>query len=97
MRDGVSSDTIQRHFAHELAVGKARANSEIGKTLFQRAMNGDTSAMIFWAKTQMGWRDVQRLEHSSPDGTMTPRPAIDVGKLSESALAEILTAKSGTN
>ncbi len=31
-------------------------------------------------------------DHSSSDGTMTPKPAIDVSKLSESAMAELLNA-----
>lgn len=32
----------------------------------------------------------QSVEHTSPDGTMTPAPALDVSKLSTAALAEIM-------
>jgi hypothetical protein len=39
--------------------GKAKANSKIGRGLFQKAMDGDTSALIFWAKTQMRWREIK--------------------------------------
>jgi hypothetical protein len=32
--------------------------------LFNKIMNGDTSAAIFWAKTQMGWKEKSEIEHS---------------------------------
>lgn len=37
-------------------------------------------------------KPVQSMEHTSPDGTMTPKPAIDATKLSSEAMAEILNA-----
>lgn len=41
-----------------------------------------------------GWTKPLKLDHSSPDGTMTPKaaPAIDVSKLSTGAILEILEA-----
>lgn len=33
------------------------------------------------------------VDHTSTDGTMTPKPAIDASKLSDAALAEILAAQ----
>jgi hypothetical protein len=54
---GIDHDTLTRHFKAELMQGKAKANAKIGSTLFQKAMDGDTSALIFWAKTQMRWRE----------------------------------------
>lgn len=41
----------------------------------------------------LGLKDVAAHEHTSPDGSMTPKSAIDVSKLSTSALAEILAAQ----
>lgn len=93
VRDGIDTDTLRKHFAKELISGKAKANAQVGKTLFQKAMAGDTTAMIWWTKTQMRWAETHRLEHTSPDGSMTPKPALDVSKLSDAALAEILAAK----
>lgn len=40
---------------------------------------------------EFGRRD--RVDHTSSDGSMTPKSALDVSKLSDSALAEILAAK----
>ena len=58
---GIDRDTLSKHFKNELIQGKAKANSKIGQTLFQKATNGDTSAAIFWAKTQMGWRETKEI------------------------------------
>lgn len=57
IRGGIDSDTLKKHFKQELVIGKAKANSQVGKTLFQKATGGDTSAMIWWSKTQMGWKE----------------------------------------
>jgi hypothetical protein len=53
VRKGISVDTLTKHFADELISGKAKANSQVGRTLFQKATSGDTTAMIWWSKTQM--------------------------------------------
>jgi transcriptional regulator with XRE-family HTH domain len=37
--------------------------------------------------------DRQAVEHTSPDGSMTPKPAIDAAKLSDAALREIAAAR----
>ena len=97
VRDGIHVETLRTHFAQELISGKAKANGQVGKTLFQKVMSGDTTAMIWWTKTQMRWAETHRLEHTSPDGSMTPKPALDVSKLSDAALAEILAAKHATD
>ena len=97
VRDGIDYDTLRKHFAKELISGKAKANAQVGKTLFQKVMAGDTTAAIWWTKTQMRWAETHRLEHTSPDGSMTPKPALDVSKLSDSALAEILAARNTTD
>ena len=68
IQDGIDTDTLRKHFASELVAGKAKANGQIGKTLFQKAMGGDTTAMIWWSKTQMRWSEVQKHEHSGIDG-----------------------------
>ena len=68
VRDGIHIDTLRKHFAIELVAGKAKANSGIGRTLFQKAMGGDTTAMIWWSKTQMRWAETQKHELTGADG-----------------------------
>ena len=38
VRGGIDTDTLRKHFATELVAGKAKANSGVGRTLFQKAM-----------------------------------------------------------
>lgn len=68
VRDGIHVDTLRAHFATELISGKAKANSGVGRTLFQKAMGGDTAAMIWWSKTQMRWAETQKHELTGADG-----------------------------
>ena len=68
IRNGIDADTLRKHFATELVAGKAKANSGVGRTLFQKAMGGDTAAMIWWSKTQMRWKEVQQHEITGADG-----------------------------
>jgi hypothetical protein len=78
IREGIDTDTLRKHFAIELQSGKAKANAQVGKTLFQKVMAGDTTAAIWWSKTQMRWKETQHHEHSSPDGTMSPPTVIQI-------------------
>ena len=68
IRGGIALETLREHFAKELVSGKAKANGQIGKTLFQKAMGGDTAAMIWWSKAQMRWAETQKHEHTGADG-----------------------------
>lgn len=58
--DGISRDTLRKYFAKELVSGKAKANSQVAKTLWKKAMSGDTTAAIWWTKTQMKWAETQK-------------------------------------
>lgn len=68
VRDGINVDTLRKHFSQELISGKAKANAQVGKTLFQKVMAGDTTAAIWWTKTQMRWKEVQQHEVTGKDG-----------------------------
>jgi 16S rRNA G966 N2-methylase RsmD len=68
IRDGIDADTLAKHFKKEIRESKILANAKVGGTLFNKIMNGDTSAAIFWAKTQMGWKETQAHEHMGKDG-----------------------------
>lgn len=60
---GIDEKTLYKYFRKEIDEGKAKANAQIGLSLFQQATTGEnTSAAIWWTKSQMGWKD-----HSRPD------------------------------
>jgi hypothetical protein len=60
---GKSVDSLGRYCAHELQHGAIKVNAKIAGKLFQKAMDGDTAALIFWTKTRMGWKETDRHEH----------------------------------
>jgi hypothetical protein len=68
IRDGIDDKTLRKHFRRELDTAKIKANAKIGGTLFNKAMGGDTTAAIFWAKTQMGWKETSAHEFTGKDG-----------------------------
>lgn len=73
---GIDPKTLRKYYRDELDQSKAKANATIGGALFNKAKSGDTTAMIFWMKTQAGWRETNVNEHISPDGSMSLRPVI---------------------
>lgn len=46
--------------------GKARAIGTIAQGLIAKARGGDTTSMIFFLKTQAGWRETREIEHHLP-------------------------------
>ena len=93
---GIDPKTLRKYYRDELDLASAKANATIGGALFNKAKGGDTAAMIFWMKTRAGWREKQELDLTSSDGSMTPKPGLDVSKLSVEAMAEIMRASDAT-
>ena len=71
---GISVPTLRKLYANELEKGAALANIAVGKKLFERCMAGDAAALIYWTKTRMGWKETQKVDLTSSDGSMSPLP-----------------------
>ena len=79
----IDPKTLRLHYRDELDSAHVKANAKVGQFLFQNASgqtlaNGATHsdcvrAAMFWAKTRMGWRETENLNHISEDGSMTPK------------------------
>lgn len=69
---GIDPKTLRKHYRDELDQSKARANATIGGALFNKAKAGDTTAMIFWMKTQAGWRETQNIDHTTAGESIAP-------------------------
>lgn len=90
VRGGIALETLLEHFRVELDEGKASANWKIANALFNKALKGDTTAMIWWTKTQMRWSETQKVEITGAAGG--PIQTVDLSKVSTEALLELSKA-----
>ena len=65
---GIDDKTLRKYYRVELDLGKAKANGQIAKTLFSKATSGDTTALIWWTKTQLRWSETVKQEVTGQDG-----------------------------
>ena len=73
---GIDLKTLRKHFRTELDTGGTLATAKVAENLYRMATGPGREAVtaaIFWLKTRARWQEVSRLEHTSPDGTMTPK------------------------
>jgi hypothetical protein len=75
---GIDEKTLRKYYREELDQSKAKANAQVGGHLYRKAIGGDTAAMIFWMKTNAGWREKSDLNLTSDDGSMSPPAKIIV-------------------
>jgi hypothetical protein len=69
---GVSDRTIRAwkkahpDFVEALDAGKTRADALVARSLYNNAVDGDTTACIFWLKNRQrhAWRDRHEIDHS---------------------------------
>ncbi|MFW0778321.1 MAG: hypothetical protein ACN2B6_11465 [Rickettsiales bacterium] len=69
---GVAESTLNNwkndhlEFLESLKAGKEDADAAIAQSLYQQALDGNTTAQIFWLKNRRSksWRDKQEVEHS---------------------------------
>jgi hypothetical protein len=53
----IDEATLRRNYPVELEHGTGIANGKVSGMLFQQVMQGNVTAMIFWCKTKLGWRE----------------------------------------
>lgn len=67
--DGIDAKTLRKHFKRELDTAADRANASVARKLYEKAVAGEPWAVCFWLKTRAGWREINRMEHTGPDGS----------------------------
>lgn len=101
-KDGFSE---QYHAARE-AAGYAHADEalELRHLLYDGTIDHQSAKVILdalkWGAERMAPKrhsQRQELNHSSEDGSMTPRPAMDASRLSDTALKELMAARDDTD
>lgn len=65
---GITKPTLHKYYREELDKGLAEANAKVAGSLYNQAINGNTTAAIFWTKSRMGWRETNVTEHTGKDG-----------------------------
>lgn len=54
---GICVDTLAKYYRYELDTAVVRANAQVARKLYNKAVNqDDLSAQIFWLKTRGKWR-----------------------------------------
>lgn len=68
--EGINEDTLCKWYRKELDVGVAKANANVGKTFYGQVTgeNPNISALIWWTKSRMGWKETITTEHVGKDG-----------------------------
>jgi hypothetical protein len=66
---GIDPKTMRKHFKMELATAAIKAHAAVANRAYQMAVTGNPpAATFFYLKTQCGWRETTRYEHTGPDG-----------------------------
>ena len=65
---GVTQETVSHHYSEEMRVGRAKGISEVTKSLYRLAIEGNLGAAIFYLKCQAGWRDVTTIDVPTDGG-----------------------------
>ncbi len=53
----IDPKTLRKYYRDELDHAAIKANAKVGGALFNKAVGGDTSSMIWWTKTRMKWKE----------------------------------------
>jgi predicted transcriptional regulator len=57
--------TIYKHFQEEIDETVPKAHAQIAGKIYQMAMAGDKTLLMFIAKTRLGWRETNNLDLTS--------------------------------
>lgn len=71
----IAPKTLTKHYDRELYFAAAKADTRVVQKLYKKCMNGDTTALIFWCKTRLGWKEGDR---TNEVGSMIPTININV-------------------
>jgi len=74
---GFDKDTLQQIFKRDSEAllmykkGRSKAIADIAGSLISKARDGDTTSIIFYLKTQAGWREISRDEAENNNTQVT--------------------------
>lgn len=65
---GVSQETLSNRYGDRIGAARCKAVASVGGALYRKAMAGNVACMIFYLKTQGGWREKTELEVTGKGG-----------------------------
>jgi hypothetical protein len=68
---GISQHVLYRHYGDSYQEGLTQGNAALAHRLYQKALDGDTTCLIFLAKARLKMRTVDQVDHVSSDGSMS--------------------------
>lgn len=84
----VSDKTIRKHFQKELETARIEAVGTVAARLFKKAVDGDTTAMIFYLKTRGGWKETSVSEVKG-DLSIDNKQELDLSRLNLEELEQL--------
>ena len=83
-------DTLRKHFRYEIMTGRERLKGDAMRVVVDSLTDNSLDAAKFVLGRVAGWTEKSAVDLSSSDRSMSPKPALDVSRLSPEALAEIV-------
>jgi hypothetical protein len=101
----MSRATLERRMKEDpellevINAARAEANHKMSQSLYEQGLSGNTTAAIFWCKTQMGFRETSVIEHQGVGGgaiqysNMTDEQIFELMAQTQARLAELAQAE----
>jgi hypothetical protein len=83
-------DTLRKHFRYEIMTGRERLKGDAVRVVVDSLTDNSLDAAKFVLGRVAGWTEKSVVDNTSSDGSMSPKAALDVSRLSPEALAEIV-------
>ena len=73
---GIDRNTLAKYYRQELDQASAKANAKVAERLYDRAINGDVKAMMFWLERRGGdaWKNKPIVQLVPGDFTIDMNP-----------------------
>jgi hypothetical protein len=79
---GVDAKTLRKHYAKEIRAALVKANANIAGRLYNKAMAGDNTSMLFWLKCRAKWKEdgKEGEDDEPPEAVTVQRRTIDASE-----------------